>query len=299
MTEPKDLYLMTAFQDTLNRLFLCTCHPDDYDPNTSSFTRSILLSLEGKTAKISHVLSHAIETAWRAKTGKVYCTSTGGQIYSHQGEGWKREVVCDRPINFKWIHGFSGESEKDEVVFLPSVSGLFIKKDGQWSEHPMPEGVEMIQNLHGLSPDDVYICTDAGLVHWDGKELSLVEAPDDNLLLSVLVLSDDEMLLAGKKLYCWTEKTGWKKLKSPAKTHTVAMVKWNNDVWIGTSDGVLRRSGNKMELVTKAHCNGLFDLGTGLLADGDEILLFDGKAWNQLTLPKLAVEEIPRIPVAF
>lgn len=158
----------------------------------------------------------------------------------------------------------------------------------------MPEQVHIAYSLHGLKADEVYICTDEDLLCWDGTELTEVEGPDAS---GVLVISDNEMIAVGSTgLYHWTANSDWKKVKIPTKSVAIGIVRWNNDVFIPTSEGVLCLRDGVVNKVNNFRCNRIMDIGDALLATGGQgglIVTTDGVDWTEVSLPEVGSNEGP------
>ena len=151
----------------------------------------------------------------------------------------------------------------------------------------------MVYRLHGLSPAEVYICTDAGLLCWNGQELTEFEGPDDEPL-GVLVLSREELLVVGDGVHHWSDKAGWTDLESPVDSHAAEMMSLGEDVFIPTLDGVLRLRSGEFDIVVESRCNKVLSVGNAILAAGTGGLVsFDGKSWLRLFLPVVVSEEDP------
>lgn len=293
MPKPKEVEVMTAFGESIDSAMILAAQPDEIE-QVDGAQRTLLLKIEGDVCRVVDTLPRPIGTSWRSNNGRVYCPSNGGQVLTYFDGAWDQEQVCAHEGIFGNLWGFSGKTPSEDIVFLCSDENLYIRDKGFWNEYPMPDTVEIVHGLHGLSPDQVYVCTDEGLLRWNGEELVELEGPPDDEPLGVLVLSKTDMLVSGYDLYLWSDKGGWIVLDSPAESHTIAMLSFGDDVFIGTTEGVLQRRSNKLEMVTDVFCNDLVNVGDGIIASGDATYLYDGRQWTQLWLPKLEVGEIPK-----
>lgn len=293
MTEPKELSVITAFGESVDSAIVLAAQPDEEEQEFGA-ERTLVLRIEGGVGRIVDVLPSPVVESWRSESGKAYCTSNGGQILTYFNGTWDREKVCQKDEYFRGIWGFGGKTDRDDIVIICSNESLYVRDKQSWSEYPMPQTVEIVKRIHGLSPDEVYVCTDDGLLCWNGKELKEIEGPDDELR-GVLVLSDQKILVTGDRLHLWSDKEGWRVLDSPAgEDHTHAILPFGDDIFIGTLEGILRLRGSKLEIVLDSFCNTLVSVGDAIIAAGDESYLFDGKQWVLIQLPKLAFGEDPK-----
>lgn len=290
MAEPEELILTTAFGDSKEAAVLLAAQPEELEEEFGA-QRAFALKLKNNEGIIVEEISHPIIDSWCSRSKKAYCSSDRGHIMTYQNGNWNREKVTGKEIEFKAIWGFSGLKAPDDTVFLGSDESLFILDKGIWNEHPMPQPVEMVSRLHGLSSDEVYICTDDGLLCWNGTELIKKEGPDDDLR-GVIVISEQEILVTGDRLHLWSDEEGWKKLDSPGEEdHTLAICPFGDDIFIGTLNGVVRYRNGGMEMVTSEFCNILADVGDAIIASGDEAYLFEDGQWKRLRLPSVGFME--------
>jgi len=290
MSEPKELQLMTAFGGSIDSAVVLAAQPDEIVIGGAE--RTFILTIEAGGCRVVDTLIRPIVASWYSNNGRAYCPSNGGHVLMYFDGVWDKEQVCAHEASFGHLWGFSGKTPREDIIFLCSDENLYIRNKGHWSEHPMPDTVEIVHGIHGLSPNQVYICTDEGLLCWNGNEIIELEGPPDDEPLGVLVLSETDMLVSGYDLYLWSDKGGWTILDSPTESHTTAMLSFGDDVFIGTREGVLRRRSNKLEMVTDVFCNDLINVGDGIIASGDAIYLYDGRQWTQLWLPKLEIGEV-------
>ena len=293
MTQPKELNVITAFGVSTDSAIILAGQPDELEQEFSA-ERVMAVQIINGVCEVVDTLPHPIVNSWLSPNGRAYCSSNKGHILTHFDGSWIREKVCDKEDTFDGIWGISGDSEQQDVVFVTSDESLYIRQEGVWSEYPMPQQVERVTRLHGLSLDEIYICTDDGLLCWNGKEIIEIEGPDDDPV-GVIVLSKNKMIVAGYDgLYQWSSESGWKSLDSPAEEPTVATLFFMDDIFFGTTDGVVRLRDDKLELVCEFFCNQLVSIGDAIIASGpDEAYLFDQKTWKRLQLPKLGFEEEP------
>jgi hypothetical protein len=291
MSEPKELNVITAFGKTTDSAIILAGQPDELEQEFSA-ERALVVKIRNGNCEIIDTISYPIVNSWLSNSARAYCTSNEGYILTYFDGSWDREKVSDKEDFFDGIWGISGDSDQQDAVFVTSDESLYIRQEEIWCEYPMPQQVERVTRLHGLAPDEIYICTDDGILCWNGKEIIEVEGPEDDPV-GIIVLSKNDMIVAGYDgLYQWTTKSGWKTLNSPAEEPTAATLSFMDDVFFGTTDGVVRLRGEKLKLVCELFCNQLVSIGDAVIASGpDEAYLFDQKKWHRLQLPKLGYEE--------
>lgn len=286
----KELQILTAFGASVDEAMIIAAHPDERSAEPKNHHSIILKIVKGVT-QVVEILRQPIYASWLSTSGVGYCPTNQGQIITFIDGAWQLEQVCERDVRFGDVFGFSGSDSIHDVVFVSSDESLFVRTEGIWKEHAMPQTVEIVYRMHGLSQDEVYITTDEGLLCWNGSELVELEGPEYEAT-GVLVISESEMLVTGGDLFYWSDETGWQTLSSPAERHTIALISFVAAAFIGTANGVLRYESGELELVTDYYCNNLMNIGTGVIATGDANLLFDGESWNKLNIPELDIQEI-------
>lgn len=289
MSDAKELQILTAFGASIDTAMIIAVHPDERAAEPKNH-RSIVLKITNGSVQVVETLSQPIYVSWLSTSGAAYCPTHNGQVVIRTNGAWEREQVCDRDVRFGDVFGFCGAVPRDDIVFVSSDESLFIRTEGVWKEHAMPQTVEIVRRIHGLSQDQVYITTDEGLLCWNGSKLVELEGPECEPS-GVLVISETEMLVTGGDLFYWSDETGWETLASPAERHTIALVPFGEVVFIGTANGVLQYCSGELELVTDCFCNNLMNIGTGVVASGDANYLFDKEKWIKFELPILSFME--------
>lgn len=291
MSVAKELNVITAFGESTEGALILAGQPDELEQEFSA-ERMLVVQIKNGNCQVIDTLPHPVFNSWRSTSGRAYCSSNEGHILTYSGGQWNREKVSDKEDLFDGIWGISGDSDRQDTVFLSSDESFYIRQNEEWSEYPMPPQVEAVTRVHGLSPDEVYICTDDGLLCWNGSELTEVEGPDDEPV-GVIVISKNEMLVTGYDgIYLYRDGEGWEVLDSPASGPTVATLAFMGDIYVGTTEGVVRLRDNKLELVCEFFCNQLVSIGDAVIASGmDDAYLFDQKTWGRLQLPMLGLNE--------
>lgn len=292
MQATNDLLVLTACGRSLESALIFSIKRSDWVASDVWDHPTFILRVNNDSAQIIETFQQPIEDSWASMNGTIYCPTNHGQLLIYRDGAWSKEKVCDRDESFGAIWGINDKSGKDDILFIVSNNSLFVRNKGLWSEHPMPEQVNIVYSLHGLKVDEVYICTDEDLLHWDGTELTEVEGPEAS---GVLVISDTEMIAVGSTgLYRWIVNGNWKKVKIPTKSVANGMVCWNNQVFIPTSEGVLCLREGVVSKVSDFRCNRILDVGDALLASGGQGGLHvttDGMAWSEISLPEIESTE--------
>lgn len=240
MSGPQELIITAAFGQTADLALLLAEAPDDDedDEEISAGSLTYVLELKQGKTKIINQLSTHIYSCWRSQSGAAYCSAEDGLVYVYYQGKWVQEKVSDHPVSFRFMWGFSGKSDAEDLVFLCSHTTLFIRDHRVWRAYPLPETIESTSGIHGLSPDDLYISSKEGLVHWDGTQFEELELPDPyDVFWGLRVLSKDSLLLVGEKhVYQWRDQKGWDKSAIPSGEGTVAIMEQGGKVFIGTDE---------------------------------------------------------------
>ena len=290
MSKSDGLQVLTAFGSSLEDAFVLASRQSDWVESESREYPTFVLRIKDHQAQIEETLTQPITDVWQSGNGAVYCPTSNGQMLIYLDGVWNQETVCDRDEEFGAIWGISGSSRTEDTLFIVSDTNLFTRLNSVWQEYPMPEEVEMVYRLHGLVSNEIYICTDAGLLLWDGVRITEVEGPDDEPI-DVLILSEEEMLVVGDAgVYHWTDVADWEDLESPLEEVAGGMALWDNDVFIPSLEGVLRFHDGVITSVGKFSCNNLLSVGNALLAAGAEgglLVSRDGEEWSEVALPQV------------
>jgi hypothetical protein len=291
MPTRKELVVLTAFGSTLDTALLCAVQPDEWSDQERH--RTILLRPSTKSVELVEVLARPIHDSWLSTNGTAYCPTDGGELLRYSNASWNTEVICNREEEFGAITGFSGDRTVDDTVIVCGATSMFVRRKGQWKEHSLPDDIGEINGIHGLVSDEVYLCTDAGLFLWNGKKFDSVEGPEDDEILNVRVRSETDLVAVGDEVHIWTEKKGWRQLKSPLEDLAVGLCQAGDDVFIPSLEGILHLMGDKLKKVSAFGSNALFSIGSCIVAAGADggVNIGDGTKWSRIPLPKLAPKE--------
>jgi hypothetical protein len=292
MTDAPAVHIHTAFGPSLaEALILCSQRDewgDDEGPQRAFVVGLTGLDEDGELgAEIRETLPSPVHRSWSSDNGTTYCSSNAGELWVHGTSGWTRERACEEPLQLEWIWGLSGSTPEEDELFVSDEQRLFVRRGGTWQALEVPGNIEMINGIHGLRGDQIYLATDAGLYLWDGHGLHGHPAPGGEAL-AIRVLSEDEMLLAADNaLHRWTRAEGWVHIEGPDPT--IALVEDGSDVFIGTIDGAVRLEGDHVRPeLHSGFCNFVARLGEDLLVSGEAVLVRQRGLWRPVRLPTLA-----------
>lgn len=290
MSQSEKLQILNSFGTSLNNALVFAVKESDWEESESNEFPVYALKIDGHVAQIKDVLKQPVIEIWQSKNGAAYCPSTKGQMLIYNNNSWNSEVVCDRNEEFGYIWGISGSSISDDSIYIVSDTSFFTRINEIWKEYPLPEDIEMTYRMHGLSPKEIYICTDSGLLLWDGEVFEEVEGPDDEPS-AVYVLSDSELLVVGDSgVYLWTEELDWQELESPTDEVANGITAWGKDIFIPSLEGILKFHDGVITKVDKFSCNKILNIGNAILAAGSEgglLMSQDGVGWSEINVPQV------------
>jgi hypothetical protein len=192
---------------------------------------------------------------WRSPSGRVYVTSSSGQVVSNPNL-WDTQAQWDDnqlgpPLVGVWgiddrcVFAWGATWQKEYKVF---------RFDGtRWSELPTP-GFD-VRAMHGIAPDLVHAVGIGGrIARWDGGRWTEPSSPVGENLTSVFVAGPDEIYATGAAGSLLEGSAhGWGVITTLATggvglpLHAVA--KWRGDLWIGGgAQGLFKRVGTTGQL---------------------------------------------------
>lgn len=287
MSESSSLSLLTACGRTFADAIVCA---ELYEPPEGAPPRTFLYETRGQRLEPLPALPSfdgRIGFSWASPHGEVYFACMAMGVLRFDGRGVSPEKFPSAAPEFSGMLGFGGASAAEDVILLCSNRALFVREAGKWIEHRMPKTVEIVLNMHGLSSREVYICTDQGLLLWNGKTLEGVEGPKREEPMGVLVISDQEMWVAGDdKLWRWTSVSGWKSVKAPTEDFACSILQFHDEILVASLDGVVVGRHGHFQIGNPAECNTLIQLGDRVVAGGlAETHIYDGKEWTPWIIP--------------
>ena len=170
-----ELMMLSGFAVDDATAFVFSVRPDDWgDPKRETFIHRV----RADGAEWVQTIRHPVNDCWWSSKGVVFCTTDIGEVIAFERGNVAVERACPRIESLEAIIGFSGPTAAADVLIACGGTSLFVRNAGRWSEHPLPDNVAELYRLHGRSADEIYVCTDAGLYLWNGRQFATREAPD-------------------------------------------------------------------------------------------------------------------------
>lgn len=278
-----ELMMLSGFAVDDATAFVFSVRPDDWgDPKRETFVHRV----RADGAEWVQTIRQPVNDCWWSRNGVVYCTTVTGEVIAFERGNATAERTCARVEPVRAIIGFSGATAADDVLIACGGTSLFVRRAGRWAEHPLPDGVAKLFRLHGLTADEVFVCTDAGIYVWDGKAFASKKGPDDDEIRSVFVRSTTELVAIGDAVHLWSDVFGWQQLKSPFGQHSVGVCSSGDSLYIPSRWGILRLSDTTLEKASAVPSGRLVAVGNQVVAAGRDcgISFGAGNRWQRLTL---------------
>jgi hypothetical protein len=301
MSELKELIADAGLGISIASAYILAGHPDELIlPNgwqPSPTRRTFILKLNNGFTEFVETVPAPLVRAWTSSNGASYCAPyVGNYIFTFIDNKWKKEHFSTKDEDIFFIWGFGGSSPVEDIVYLCANGAIYVRNKGIWQEHVALSGVRRIYHVHGLSPNEIYLCSDVGLLLWNERKFSEVEGPTGNNPKSICVLSQNKIIAAAKYLDCWSEASGWTRVKTEYQNFRT-LLPLGNEVFAGTPEtGVIRLHPGTPDRTTELfNCLRLCSLGNGILAVGKNCsYLYDSRSWRKLQLPVCRMDEIPQ-----
>jgi hypothetical protein len=300
MALPVKLRVYTCFGASLNSTLLLACHPDEFvDENDNEVpnARTLVLQLSnGRAVFVGEVGGPLFRSWFSAGSQTAYCTSEefNNELHIWRAGHWSKESFESGPAPFiRFVYGWSGQTPEEDVLFLAAEELLFVRQNGVWSKHPVPDEWTPWQ-IVAAARDQVYL-GGSELYLWNGSSLTELGLPDGDSA-RCLALTADDRLVAGERYVSLSRPDGsWERLAMPTKGFY--MFNRLGDTVYGLSDdmGVLRLLPGPPVAVTRTlDATALIHVGDGLVAIGnDGVIIFDGSTWSEVDIPLCEVRKQP------
>jgi hypothetical protein len=288
--DKKPLVLSCAFGRSRAEALLLAQHPDEGWDSTGkvrSNARTFVLTLDGTRASFHSVVPDPpMLRTWHSRgSGAAYCSLTGTNKLRIWHDGaWTEEVYRDAPpVAFKSIFGFPGERPKDDQLFVGTSDAVHVRVKGKWSAHKFDGGSDQI---HGRDPSRVFVGGDE-LACWNGKKLSVIKPPPDDMFRCVWVTKDGKLIGGNHHINILNDDGSWGRQKGPALS-LLRMMEFQDTIYASGAKGVLRIFPEPRKLVKAVpFARFLWNVGDALVFDTarEGPFLFDGKKWAKITMP--------------
>jgi hypothetical protein len=207
--------------------------------------------------------------------GTVTVVDVDGMIRSGgPGGGWRqqqasrRALICVRPVG--------------EALFAGGELGIFQRGSGGWSPVAHPTGEE-IDDLDGTVPERIYAVGLGRAVRLQGGRWIDLGLPANADLISILVQSDDDVLIGGKDGMMFRGAGGvWRQLSINALS-VYAIAAYRGDIHLACADdGVWKLGPDGVEPVREdIAAFSMAAAGDYLAVGGREFMWrFDGSVWE-------------------
>ena len=296
--EPKPLIADIVIGPDLRHCLVLASHPDERmepDGDPSRTRRTIVLRFDGERFSAPSTLPVPLDRGWASANGAGYCTSFRGSLAHVYVDGqWGSERFSSQDEDVLRIWGISGGTPQEDRVYVSTEGTLFIRQAGAWSRHVPPEPAKRLFGVHGLRPEELYVCSDTGLLLWNGQQFQPLEDRPVSIVEAILV-HGDEIYAGNRFLVHWTKATGWQRWQ-PTLVSPTAIIDIDDAIIVSTfKHGVTERNGGQFVSVTPPHMAlELQRIGDGAFAMGDDqsYIRLDGR-WQRLVMPGCVVGQLP------
>jgi hypothetical protein len=300
MSTAQRLRVFSALGASRAETFIVSAHPDESHDATGELIpgrRTLLLKVSGNRAVLAEEVPAPLTRSWYSASGAAYFgVNDSGSLRRLYKGAWSEEKFSDTPVSFiAYIYAVPGETPDTDTLFLASPQQIFIRQDGKW-QMKRPPGEGLPYQIDGSDPKQVFI-GGSELAQWNGSKLTVLEAPDDDII-DGLALSADDRLVGGNSYVSVSEADGgWRRIATPTKRF-YAYARWRDHVYtLSSKSGVLRVYPGPVEVLTRPLKGpvGLVAVGDGLIALSREaVLMFDGSQWTEIQIPTCELGKLPQ-----
>ena len=238
---------------------------DDWsDPKRETFVHRV----RADRAEWVQTIRQPLNDCWWSRNGVVYCTTDTGEVIAFERGKVTGERASPRIESLGAIIGFNGKTAADDVLIACGRTSLFVRRAGRWAEHPLPDPVTHLFRMHGLTSDEVHVCTDAGICVWDGTAFAFREGPQDDEIGNVFVRSATELVAIGDAVHLWSDGLGWQRLKSPFGQHSVGLCSSGDSLYIPSRSGIARLTRTTLDQVSAEPSGQLVAVGDQVAGEG-------------------------------
>lgn len=298
--DPKPLIADILIGKEVRDCLVLASHPDERrspDGQKPSLTRpTIVMHFDGRNFRGVTSLPVALRRGWSSDNGTGYCTSIRGkQCYVHDGKQWQSETFSEQDEDVMRIGGLSGTDAPRDLVWISTDGALFLRREARWTRHAPPEPARRVFGVHGPTSEELYVCTDAGLLMWTEVAgfRSLIDRPRG--IQKEILVKDGDIFVGNRQLMRWNQSGGWRNVE-PAVRDVTAIVEASGVVLVGTFEkGVFEQQGGVFVPATpEFQCLEVQRVGSGAFAAADDrgyVRL--GSHWHELHMPRCVPGQVP------
>lgn len=259
-------------------------HFSKTDPATDAYTHI----LHFKDLKICNRFTapERMYKFWQSREGKTYLIGNAEGIYEVSPSGLNEIAMPGLPGVFTAIWG-TDESH----IFVCGIFNSFVmyRRYGEWTHLKVPRDKEGYVDLHaivGFNENDVYfVGRNGAIVHFDGTKLKHLESPTTNTLVSICLLDDKFLCLAGYGgILLYGNKNGWRSIPTGTDEPILSLARYNNSVCFPSTDGVYSFDGHRSpQLIVPQHAEWINGFDDALTLNEDmDTWIFDGETLTKL-----------------
>lgn len=171
------LHLVAAAGTSLDSAVLLAAHAEEWREEA----RTLLLRFNAGQPRLLARYPGRLYSAWlSARTGRLYALDRGRlAVFQPDGLGGfeapQVEIIPEVEDPGVFILGIADEA--GDTLFVGDDAALHIRRGGEWRRFAAPEGAGPLLRGHGRRADQVFFCSEAGLLRWDGQVLSVIDSP--------------------------------------------------------------------------------------------------------------------------
>jgi hypothetical protein len=120
--------------------------------------------------QVTGITTQTLRGAWVGSTGEAYAVGDAGTILHRQSGVWTAST--------SGVTSFFGVWGDATDVFIAGTTGLLQRSGASWNAVTLPGGAQILDDVWGLSPTDIYAAGYAGqILHFDGATWSALSSP--------------------------------------------------------------------------------------------------------------------------
>lgn len=235
---------------------------------------------------------------YHAPARQAFCMGKEGLVVASDPAGEHEEVIAD-VTRFGFLNQI--KSIAGELYICGYGGQVYRRGPGGWQhqdqgvlESTIDASSVDLQDIDGLSADDLYVVgTGGNMHHYDGSRWSRIDSPTNRHLLRVLAVAPDEVYVSGSGGTLLVGSRGkWQDISHPNPDLDFwGMAHYRGDLYLAFATGLVRRRGGQFEYVKpvagrtlshhRLHANDGVLWSFGL----DDLFWFDGTTWHEEVCP--------------